>query len=1026
MNDFTYRSQQVDYLGFLEAQLRDLQGVDRLAYEMIQNADDAPAGDVEPGAAGGQIIFDVTAEALIIENDSVFRPADFQRLQHLAGGAKRHEADTTGAFGIGFISVYQLTDAPQIFSGDRHWTIRPDAPPERRIQERRVPTGATRFVLPWSFAPPSAVRRALRIEAVDPQKLDAIASDLAAAIGTAALFLKRLTTLEVRRNGAPLRSLRRSLHDDHLVLTEADGEAATWLLLSGNFEQEAARLRRQFHWQIEDKRQATVTIAVPTGPLPTIGRLFAVLPTDSTMPLPIAVDADFFPTTDRRRIHLDGGYQARWNEQALACAAGIFAASLDRLSQSLQPSALWRLLQRTLDMAQAVERGELAPQFTAFWQSLAPHLAGQAIAYSTAGHWLPPTAVRIVEREAAHPLLQDLGLSPVHRHLAPYYDLMRLPEIGVAGLSLADLSRALQQDGLQPGHHLAQARPPLNALDAWQTVWQLIDDLLAPVPAHQRREQALAALGDTPLALDETWHLRSLRRLFRAGDETRALFPDVCWLHPRLSAAGFPAYLVVHFGVRQAVDHLAALTPEQLQEAWQMGRLDLPALFRWLEAHQIEIFADALALRREILNLPLAPISGQLQPLAHLFIPGGFEDPLKLTAVVDIEAIGGRRQFLEDLGLQPLEFETYVRRQLPQVLARDPDLPSDARHRLLQLLAQRLGQIRDDAGLRQGLSLLPLVACMDGSFRSAREVYATREAAALLGAQARVAEPPPSQAIAALYDWLGVRHEPAAADLVQAVLHIAQLQLAEREPLDDPALKVLADCWLRLDALFGADRLPPAQLARLRTQRSLPNRRRTMRQPGDLFYSAQAEDIARFNAAAEDLNGALLHEATAYTPLVAAAGVRPLAAAIQQDIAGDGPASPAADIEQRVAERLSLIARLLHENRRAEIEHDPFLPLRTVRFQRLASLRLQPTLKLDGHTFRAEPLHPVAAYSSRDHTIYFDARQQPPPWPAIARELGGLISPAMPSAGLALGIREVLSAAAYEDAAAILDELGYP
>jgi hypothetical protein len=40
-NQFTYKAQDVNYLGFLEAQLRDLQGIDTLAYELIQNADDA-------------------------------------------------------------------------------------------------------------------------------------------------------------------------------------------------------------------------------------------------------------------------------------------------------------------------------------------------------------------------------------------------------------------------------------------------------------------------------------------------------------------------------------------------------------------------------------------------------------------------------------------------------------------------------------------------------------------------------------------------------------------------------------------------------------------------------------------------------------------------------------------------------------------------------------------------------------------------------------------------------------------------
>ncbi|MCP5098484.1 MAG: hypothetical protein GY943_23285, partial [Chloroflexi bacterium] len=106
-SDFSYKSQNVNYLGFLEAQLRDLQGIHTLAYELIQNADDVK--DEDGRSQTTWLTFDITDDALIVENDGVFRAVDFERLQNLAGGGKRDEAGTTGAFGIGFIAVYQIT-----------------------------------------------------------------------------------------------------------------------------------------------------------------------------------------------------------------------------------------------------------------------------------------------------------------------------------------------------------------------------------------------------------------------------------------------------------------------------------------------------------------------------------------------------------------------------------------------------------------------------------------------------------------------------------------------------------------------------------------------------------------------------------------------------------------------------------------------------------------------------------------------------------------------------------------------------
>ena len=49
VGELRYLSQGVDYLGFLEAKLRDLRGIATLACELIQNADDVKDEQGEPG-----------------------------------------------------------------------------------------------------------------------------------------------------------------------------------------------------------------------------------------------------------------------------------------------------------------------------------------------------------------------------------------------------------------------------------------------------------------------------------------------------------------------------------------------------------------------------------------------------------------------------------------------------------------------------------------------------------------------------------------------------------------------------------------------------------------------------------------------------------------------------------------------------------------------------------------------------------------------------------------------------------------
>lgn len=179
-------SRGIDYLGDLGAKLRDLQGDRTLAYELIQNADDAPTAT--------SMGFDVDAYALVVENDGIFSDCgrveetqcpwkdsrghrcDFHRIRNIASGDKRAEPNTTGTFGIGFITVYQVTDSPEIISGGRHWKLYEERPEDQRIevcpgccecQSANLP--GTRLVLPWARAS-SSLRRKLQLEPVSEQR----------------------------------------------------------------------------------------------------------------------------------------------------------------------------------------------------------------------------------------------------------------------------------------------------------------------------------------------------------------------------------------------------------------------------------------------------------------------------------------------------------------------------------------------------------------------------------------------------------------------------------------------------------------------------------------------------------------------------------------------------------------------------------------------------------------------------------------------------------------------------------------
>ncbi len=96
--------------------------------ELIQNADDA-------GAKRIHITFDwrqhlcnglpdprmreLMGAAMVVYNDSVFSDDDFDNIQSLGESGKRETLWKTGRFGVGFNSVYHVTDYPSFISRDR-------------------------------------------------------------------------------------------------------------------------------------------------------------------------------------------------------------------------------------------------------------------------------------------------------------------------------------------------------------------------------------------------------------------------------------------------------------------------------------------------------------------------------------------------------------------------------------------------------------------------------------------------------------------------------------------------------------------------------------------------------------------------------------------------------------------------------------------------------------------------------------------------------------------------------------------
>ncbi|XP_065181452.1 sacsin-like [Sycon ciliatum] len=109
--------------------LEDYPADETIVKELVQNADDAGAGSVKfvldwrdwrqgTGALLSKEMREWQGPALLAYNDAAFTESDFRNIMKLGGATKKDEPDKIGRFGLGFSSVYHLTDVPSFVSGN--------------------------------------------------------------------------------------------------------------------------------------------------------------------------------------------------------------------------------------------------------------------------------------------------------------------------------------------------------------------------------------------------------------------------------------------------------------------------------------------------------------------------------------------------------------------------------------------------------------------------------------------------------------------------------------------------------------------------------------------------------------------------------------------------------------------------------------------------------------------------------------------------------------------------------------------
>ena len=771
----TYLSQGVNHLGFLSKQLGDLAGMTTLAHELIQNADDAK--DDSGRLSATRITFDVTDQALVVSNDAVFREIDFERMRDVASGSKRGESGdrTTGAFGVGFISVYQITDRPEIRSAGRIWILRPDNPEDRtRIKQWMDPSitveRGTVFRLPWAFEE-SSVRKALMAPTVSTAYIESFVDELKESLPLAILFLKKLERIELLRNGEPVGIVTRTIIGN-TIRVDCDGHVRHWRVFESNFSNGAMVLKALHGGSIDRGRSDRVRVAIPDS-LIADGLLFATLPTEQSTGLPFHIDADFYPASDRKSIQFGDTHDPRsvWNRTAIRAAASAVQSNLMHLRDMYSDDAptLWAFLSCVQGVHQGAEGNTRLP-LGEFWESLLPSLGEAPIVYTESAKWLVPKFTRIPtgpQEEDAVRAFRDIGIEIVHRDLwRNSRNLLTRREVGVRRVSVSDIHHCLEVKGYADG---AVSSLPVKS-DHLDGLWRGIGGVLA----NERGSSRAAAedlLRDCSLAPGLDGRLWPCRSAFRSDQRTRDIFaPLIPNDETFLAGEGIRLLeqLCPEFTVEYAIRILASLDAGQLEDRRKGGDYDPAAVLQWFEQLRSDLTDD---LRAQLADLPIFPSANSLRPLQELWLPGGFDDPLGEAAILDSEIPDILRIFLRDLGVKQLTFEDYARRYVPRAFARGSRFDTGTKRKLLATLERHIGEVRDNDQVRNTLAKAWIVECEDGAFGQPNTGYfRNKEVTSALGDQADYAlVPDESELRRDLYSWLGVQSRPRITDMLRIV-----------------------------------------------------------------------------------------------------------------------------------------------------------------------------------------------------------------------------------------------------------------
>lgn len=720
---------EADLCGNIEQALKALQGYGIMALELIQNADDAGART---------LILDACDDALVVKNDQTFsrcslrgstcdwasgsgdpsgtrRTCNFHAITKMGGRSKLGSHDQIGRFGIGFVSVYQITDTPTVRSEGVEYTLNPR---DRRARRRDVEmSDGTQFFLPWAFKA-SAVREAIHASVVPSDVADRVLDEVRSILPSSLLFLRNLERVELLRSGQLVASVDVHRTDTGLQLVTGPQQAVKrWIVQSRSADDliVSNRLMERFPGLADLNRATTVSIAVPLDDDVIDGLLYAYLPTKHATGLPLHVNADFFPHASRQEIVLESESQERfWNEAMLAAAAAIVGERFELLKETLGHRRLWKLGEVSRVLA---SKGGV---FGGFWAAFSSAAKNTVSVWTQDATWELPADVRSAPAQmgsAEQAALSSFGLKMLHPSLREFYNALHDAKVGVRQLRMADVTDALS---VAPPESISDSNPNIRPL------WSAVNQMLEAAGVPPRFQLATKPLKELTFLLDNRARPLSPQAARRLPDNVPAdllaeVLPDFPVVHPDVLAFPTLAGLIAQLDLDEFAGQIAEALPdkEAAERLFGPGEEVLQATYRlfvllWDEQRKT-------AAKSRLANSPILKNSdGSFTVPSRAQLPGRFRDPTGWFHLVDTDPFPpGMERFAEQvLGLKVLSFSDYIDEHFSHALKRGIDLPQYTA--LLSLIADHRHELGD---ILDTLKKIPFVRNRAGELVLPSECY---------------------------------------------------------------------------------------------------------------------------------------------------------------------------------------------------------------------------------------------------------------------------------------------------------------